>query len=135
MISRETLACYLDDTLSESETNAVEKALRESDPLRAQLRQLMQDRDRGEHSVGAIWRRERLTCLTRDQLGSYLLGALDADVQDYVEFHLKTIGCSYCLANLADLERQQREAVPQAQKRRRRYYESSAGLLRGERRK
>ena len=68
---------------------------------------LLQERDRGEHSVGAIWRRQRLSCVKREQLGSYLLGVLDDDVQDYIQFHLRTIGCAYCLANLADLQTQQ----------------------------
>jgi hypothetical protein len=85
--------------------------------------------DRGEHSIGAIWRRKRLTCATREQLGTYLLGVLEPDHQDYLDFHLYTIGCAYCLANLTDLRNQQKEAVPQVQKRRRRYFESSAGLL------
>jgi hypothetical protein len=88
----------------------------------------MLERDRGEHSIGAIWRRKRLTCPTREQLGSYLLGVVEPDYQDYLDFHLYTIGCAYCLANLTDLRGQQ-EAAPQAQERRRRYFESSAGLL------
>lgn len=130
-ITRELLASYLDDALSEAETARVEQALRQAEPLCRELRQLMAERDRGEHSVGAIWRRQRLTCLARDELGSYLLGVLEADRHDYVEFHLQTIGCAYCLANLTDLKtQQQNNAAPQTQQRRRRYFESSAGLLR-----
>lgn len=132
-ISREQLAGYLDDALCDSETARVEVALRQSESLRKELRGLMQVRDRGEHSVGAIWRRHRLTCASREKLGSYLLGVLDTSAQDYLEFHLKSIGCAYCLANLADLEAQQKEAIPVAQKRRKRYFESSAGLLRSDR--
>jgi hypothetical protein len=127
-ITREQLSGYLDDALSDTESAQVEQALRQSEPLRRQLRVLMLERDRGEHSIGAIWRRKRLTCPTREQLGSYLLGVLELDHQDYLDFHLYTIGCAYCLANLADLRGQQ-EAVPQVQERRRRYFESSAGLL------
>jgi hypothetical protein len=129
VISRELLASYLDDSLSETETAQIEQALRDSEPLRLQLKQLMSDRDRGEHSVGAIWRRRRLSCLPREQLGSYVLGVLDEDVQDYIQFHLKTIGCAYCLANLADLQTQQQEADGQVKSRRKRYFQSSAGLL------
>ncbi len=126
IMNRELLAGYLDDALSETETAQIEKALRESEPLRQQLRQLMQERDRGEHSVGAIWRRRRLSCPAREQLGSYLLGVLDEDLQDYIQFHLNTIGCAFCLANLADLQTQQQEAKAQSQQRRKRYYQSSA---------
>src|SRR5438552_16976737 len=101
-VSRELLQGYLDDALSDEETAHVEKALRDSEALRRLLRLIMQERDRGEHSLGAIWRRERLTCPSREQLGSYLLQVLDDGQQDYIAFHLKTIACTYCLANLAD---------------------------------
>ena len=128
-ITREVLEGYLDDALSETETARVEQALRQSEALQRHLRLVMQERDRGDHSIGAIWRRKRLTCPTREQLGSYLLGVLESDHQDYLDFHLYTIGCAYCLANLADLRHQQQEAAPKVQQRRRRYFESSAGLL------
>jgi hypothetical protein len=127
--TREQLDSYLDDALSASETARVEQALRTSEPLRRQLRGLMQERDRGEHSLGAIWRRRRLSCPSREQLGSFLLQVLDPDHQDYIDFHLHTIGCSYCLANLADLQALQEEPATQVQQRRRRFFESSAGFL------
>ena len=78
----------------------------------------MQERDRGEHSLGAIWRRERLTCPSREQLGSYLLQVLDEAEQEYLDFHLHEIGCPFCVANLADLQAMQKEPVPQARERR-----------------
>src|SRR5262245_13365630 len=106
-ITREQLYAYLDDALGEKETAQVEQSLRESEPLRKLLRAVMQDRDRGEHSIGAIWRRQRLTCPPREQLGSYLLEVLDPTLQDYIDFHLKTVACPYCTANLADLQAQQ----------------------------
>ena len=128
-VTREVLACYLDDALSERQTAEVEQQLRQSDTLRLQLRQLLQERDKGEHSVGAIWRRHRLSCPGREQLGSFLLGVLESDAHEYIEFHLKTIGCAFCQANLTDLQNQQKEGAPQVQQRRRRYFQSSAGLL------
>jgi hypothetical protein len=128
-ISREQLHAYLDDALSDAETAKVEQALRDSEPLRRALRQAMQERDRGEHSLGAVWRRERLTCPTREQLGSYLLQVLDEGQQDYIEFHLQVIGCPFCVANLADLQALQQEPAPQARARRRRFFQSSAGYL------
>jgi len=128
-ITREQLHGYLEDGLSEAETAEVERALRESEPLRRLLRTIMQERDRGEHSIGAIWRRQRLTCPSREQLGSYLLQVLDAGWQEYIDFHLDTIGCAFCQANLADLQSLQKEPAPKAQARRRRFFESSAGYL------
>jgi DNA-binding phage protein len=126
----EQLIAYLDDALSDGETAQVEQALRQSDALRSRLHGLMSERDRGEHTIGGIWRRQRLTCPTREQLGSYLLQVLDSDQQDYVEFHLQTIGCAFCLANLADLQALQKEPAGRTTQRRRRFFESSAGLLR-----
>jgi|SRR5262245_114229 len=128
-VTREQLHAYLDDALSDSETARVEQALRDSEALRRSLRQAMQERDRGDHSLGAVWRRERLTCATREQLGSYLLRVLDEAEQDYLDFHLHTVGCPYCLANLADLQTLQKEPAPKAKERRRRFFRSSAGYL------
>jgi hypothetical protein len=129
-ITREQLQGYLEDCLSEAETAKVEQALRESASLQRMLRALMQERDRGEHSIGAIWCRQRLSCPARDQLGSYLLKALDPEHQDYIDFHLRTVGCAFCLANLSDLQALHQEAAPAAKERRRRFFESSAGYLR-----
>jgi DNA-binding phage protein len=128
-ITREKLHAYLDDALTDAEMAQVEQALRDSEPMRRALRLAMQERDRGDHSLGAVWRRERLTCPTREQLGSYLLQVLDEGHQEYVEFHLKTVACPFCVANLADLQALQKEPAPQAKARRRRFFQSSAGYL------
>lgn len=127
--TREILHGYLDDALSDQETAQVEKALRESEGLRRMLHGLLQERERGEHSLGAIWRRERLSCPSREQLGSFLLQVLDDGWQEYVDFHLNAIGCPFCQANLADLKALQKEAAPKTQERQRRIFESSAGYL------
>ena len=129
-ITREMLHGYLDDALSDEETAQVEKTLRESESLRRLLRVVIGERDRGEHSIGAIWRRQRLSCPSREQLGSYLLQALEPDAQDYIDFHLATIACPFCLANLADLKALHKEPPRQVEKRRKRFFESSAGYLR-----
>jgi hypothetical protein len=128
-ITRAQLNAYIDDTLSDRETALVEQTLRESETLRKMLRSILQERDRGEHSIGAIWRRQRLSCPTREQLGSYVLQVLDVEVQEYIEFHLKTIACPFCQANLTDLQSLQREPEPQTQQRRKRFFDSSAGYL------
>ena len=128
-ITRELLHGYLDDALSDAEIAHVEQSLRESEALRRLLRVVIQERDRGEHSVGAIWRRQRLSCPSREQLGSYLLQVLEPPLLDYIDFHLRTIACPYCLANLADLQSLQKEPPPKTQERRRKFFESSAGYL------
>jgi hypothetical protein len=128
-ITREQLHAYLDDALSDAETARIEQLLRDGEPLRKQLRQVMQERDRGEHSLGAVWRRERLTCPSRETLGSFLLEVLDESEQEYLAFHLQTVGCPFCQANLADLQAVQKEPAPKAKERRRRIFQSSAGYL------
>jgi hypothetical protein len=111
-ITRQMLRDYLHDALPDQELVAVEKALRESAKLRAVYKEVVEQEDRGEHTVGAIWRRERVSCPSRDQLGSYVLGAGDPELLDYITFHLTTIGCPYCQANLDDLKKVGKPAKP-----------------------
>src|SRR5437764_15191556 len=106
-ITKQMLNDYLNDALPEREMVIVEKQLRDSAKLRKQLQDVLEQVDRGEHTVGAIWRRERVSCPTRDQLGGYLLGAGDPELLDYIRFHLEEIGCPYCQANLDDLRKLQ----------------------------
>ncbi|QJW96548.1 hypothetical protein [Frigoriglobus tundricola] len=104
-ITRQMLRDYLHDALPDGELAAVEKALRENPKLRTLYKDVIEQEDRGEHTVGAIWRRERVSCLSRDQLGGFLLGAGDPELLDYIDFHLKTVGCPVCQANLDDLKK------------------------------
>lgn len=125
----EQLSAYLQEQLPLAELAAVEKALRESEGLRRRAAALALRRDLAYHSVGSIWRSERLSCPDRAELGSFLLGTLgDAEV-DYINFHVRTLGCRYCAANVADLSEAARANKPDSS-RRRRYFESSAGRLR-----
>ena len=130
-ISREMLHAYLDDALSESEMARVEQAVRSSDAARKALLAAMQECDHGDHALGAIWRRERLTCPSREQLSSYLLEVLDDDLRAYLAFHLETVACRFCVANLHDLRNLQQEAAPEVKELRRRIFTSSAELLKG----
>jgi hypothetical protein len=127
-VTREQLHAYLDDLLDDPETARIENLLRTSAAVRNQLAKVRDDRDRGEHSLGAVWRRERLSCLSREQLGGYLHGVLDADLHRYIDFHLKTVVCPSCHANLDDLREKQAESTAQS-RRRKRYFETSARLL------
>ena len=123
------LLAYLDEALPVARMAAVEDGLRRSEPLRSRTAALRQQREATGHSVGEIWRRSRLSCPTRHQLGSFLLGALAAEHADYVRFHLETVGCRLCAANLDDL-RQASQPSSEAEQRRRKYFESSAGYVR-----
>jgi hypothetical protein len=134
-VTLEELRAYLDDALTDEELARVERNLRESPSLRQILHRLMAERDRGEHSVGAVWRRQRLTCPTRDQIGSMLLGALEPELADYIEFHINLVGCPFCTANWNDLQRRNKEPKKQAEQRRHKLFASSAGIVRSRREK
>ncbi len=53
-----------------------------------------------------IWEDQRPSCPKRSTIGGYLLNTLDEPWQTYVDFHLKMLGCSFCKANLEDLQKQ-----------------------------
>jgi hypothetical protein len=98
---------YLADALPVGESARVEKALRDSAELRARLEDVRQNRSDGQlHTLGAIWHRSRLTCPSREQLGKFLLDALDPALASYFQFHLDVVECPFCQANLADLKAQ-----------------------------
>lgn len=122
------LSAWLDEMLPVERMTAIEAALRSSAALRRRLQETIRRRDQGAHSVGEIWRSHRLSCLSRQQLKSYLLGTADGGLTDYVAFHLQTVGCRLCAANLQDLQ-QQAASERGTQQRRRRFFRSSAGLL------
>jgi anti-sigma factor RsiW len=125
------LEAYLDESLSAERMAAVEDALRHSEELQRRLIVINGRRDAGVHSVGEIWRRHRLSCPSREQLGSYLLGVLPQDAADYVNFHLQVFECRYCAASVDDLRAQQSAADAGAvNSRRMKYFHSSAGYLR-----
>ena len=125
------LEAYLDEALLPEEMAAIEKAARDDRDLAGRLASIHARRSVGVHSLGEIWRQHRLSCPTREQLGSFLLGALPETIAGFIRFHVETSGCRYCQANLADLKSQQAEADQAAQVRRRKYFQSSAGFLKG----
>ncbi len=125
------LEAYLDEALPVEEMAALEETLRRDRELVRRVAAIHRRRDAGLHSLGEIWRRARLTCPTRQRLGSYLLEVLADDEADYITFHLETIQCRLCRANLEDLQAQQAASSSEAVARRRKYFESSAGFLKG----
>lgn len=124
------LLAFLDEGLPVERMSAVENMLRQSAELRTRTARLRQQRDATGHSVGEIWRRERLSCPTRHQLGSFLLDALPAELTQYIQFHLDTIGCRYCAANLDDLRQSAERESTETVQRRQRFFQSSAGHVR-----
>jgi len=128
-IRHNDLEAYLDEALPSDEMARIEKAVRDDPALVGQLVEIQARRGAGVHSLGEIWRRGRLSCPTREQLSNFLLGVLPEALAGYVVFHIETVGCRLCQANLADLKSRQSEAEQSAQARRRKYFQSSARHL------
>ena len=66
------LDAFLDESLSAELMSAIEKELRDHEPLRNRLVEIIERRDQGSHTVGAIWRRHR-----RGRWGGPTRGATD----------------------------------------------------------
>jgi hypothetical protein len=127
--SNSELEAFLDESLPVEQMAAIEDALRGDETLQKQLTSINGRRDAGVHSLGDIWRRHRLSCPSREQLGSYLLGVLNRDAAGYIKFHVETIQCRYCEASIADLKSRS-AAEAETTRRRQKYYQSSVGHLR-----
>ena len=125
------LEAYLDEMLDPEDAGRVEEALRQDESLLARLAHINSRRDAGVHTLGEIWRRNQIGVPTPEQMGNYLLGVLPPEQADYIEFRLKTLKCRYTLALYRDL-REKSEADPASgvDARRKKYFDSSAGLLR-----
>lgn len=124
------LEAYLDEALAPDQMAEIEGALRDSEALREQLKAVSGRRDAGVHTLGGIWRRHRLTCPSRTELGSYLMGVLTDDETDFIRFHLEVSRCRVCTANIADLEAEQAATDQQETAgRRKKYFQSSVGHL------
>ena len=80
-----------------------------------------------ENLLTDIWEFQRLSCPKRSTIGAYLLGTLDEDWHKYVDFHLNTLGCRFCRANLEDLKTQ--NAKNQPKQLHARIMESTVGFL------
>jgi RNA polymerase sigma-70 factor (ECF subfamily) len=77
--------------------------------------------------LGDVWREDMLSCLKRSTLGNHALGVLEPEWEDYVRFHLETVGCEACAANLEDIRAGEAASRPA----RDRLFQSSVGFLRG----
>lgn len=80
-----------------------------------------------EATIARVWRDRRLSCLKRSTIGSYLLGVLEEPWQSYTAFHLETIKCLMCRANLADIAAES-EQIPPADLAEK-MFQSSVGFL------
>jgi RNA polymerase sigma factor (sigma-70 family) len=84
--------------------------------------------DREDSLLSEIWEQYRPSCPKRTTLGGYLLGTLDEPWTGYIKFHVETLGCRFCRANLDDLRRETEGA---ADAFRERVLQSTVGFFRG----
>ena len=133
IVSQADLEAYLDEALPVDVMAGIERALRDEPRLAEQLAAINARRDAGLHSLGEIWRRHRLSCPSREQLGSYLLNVLAEEAAGFIRFHLEVSGCRTCLANLDDLKNHHVDEPASVDRRRKKYFQSSAGHLRAAR--
>lgn len=119
------LQAYIAESLSVERSVVLEEALRTSTALRDRLRAYLAANDQAPMSVGQLWQQQRLSCPTRSTWAAYLAGELGSGLTEYFQFHLDEIGCRFCAANVADLQ----AGDPEAERRTRKYFETSVGRL------
>ena len=124
------LESYLDETLHPDLAADLEQSMREDKSLLDRLSYINGRRDAGIHTLGEIWRRNQISVPTREQIRDYLAGKLTSEHSKYIEFRIETLKCRYTIAHVNDLENQTNaDDTPQADCRRKKYFDSSAGLL------
>jgi len=120
------LRAYLEETLPVARSTALEAAVRSTPALAKRLEALLADEDRTDLALETIWRQRRLSCPSRSTWALYVAGGLGDGLKQYLEFHLDTIGCRSCAANVDDLRR---GMDANSQQRTRRVFETSIGQL------
>ncbi len=124
------LEAYLDESLDPRRAADVEQGLQEGGDLVRRMARINGRRDAGVHTLGEIWRRNQIGVPSTEDLGKFLLEILEPEYMDYIRFRLEELRCPYTRAALADLEQQQAESKTQVETRRRKFYNSGAGLVR-----
>ena len=123
------LDCYIEETLDAGRASELELQLRDDEQLLKRLTKINARRSAGQHTLGGIWRQNQVGVPSRDEMGSFLLGVLDDQHSDYIQFRVDVLKCPFTIALKTDLENQQSETADASNKRRARIYESSVGLL------
>ena len=130
-ITSAELVAYLDEALDAGRMAQIEQELRAQPDLLQRLAEINGRRDSGVHTLAEIWRRHQIGVPTREELQGYLLGILPTEQAAYIRFRVETLKCRYTIANLRDLESQQAEAQTHVAARRKKYFQSSVGRLKG----
>lgn len=129
MLDDQRLLAYIRDELPAEQLREIEELLRTNAESRDQLGRLLEGTQGDQHAPGTVWRQSRLTCPSREEWGSYLLGVLDPHFAAYYRFHLDRVECPFCLANVADLRELLQSPLEQIRDRQERIFRSSLGAL------
>lgn len=125
--TNEELLAYAEERLPLARAAALEQQIRGSDDLLVRLTQVIQTADRGDVTLGGMWRRGRWSCPPRGVWDAYVAGRLGDGLSQFLRFHVETVGCRICQANLNDLERNDRNT--ESDDRVRKIFQSSVGGL------
>ncbi len=125
--TNEELLAYVDERLVPARASEVERQLRASGALMQRLAQLLQAAERGDATLGGMWRRGRWNCPPRAVWAGFVSGRLGDGLSQYLQFHLDTVGCRICAASVTDLRQNDRS---EDEERVRKIFQSSAGALR-----
>jgi len=122
------LGAYLDEGMSPEAMLRIEEWIREDPTVRERIISCLGARGVDDCSVGEIWRKNRLSCPSRTELGIYLLGGAEERDGQYIRFHIATVGCRICQANLEDLRFSEPNVGPRAT-RQQKFFQSSVGRI------
>jgi len=123
------LEAYLDESLDSMRATEIEEAIKSDADLLERLSGINGRRDAGVHSLGEIWRRNQIGVPTSEVMGNYLLGVLDDEQAQYIEFRMEQLKCPFTVALYDDLQTRQTESTELSASRREKIYKTSAGFL------
>jgi len=98
------LEAFLEESLDPARAAEIEQTARGNPALLKRLAALNRRRDHGGHSLAGIWRRFQIGVPSREEMGQYLLGILDAGRADYIRFRLECLKCPYTQSLLKELQ-------------------------------
>lgn len=124
------LEAFLDESLDAHRASEIESAAREDQDLLKRMAAINRRRDAGVHSLGAIWRRFQVGVPTKEEMGEFLLGVMDEQHSQYIDFRLNILKCPFTASIKKELEASQQPDTPmENQKLFDSIYQSSAGML------
>ena len=123
----EELLAYVDEQLPTARASNLEQQLRTCGELVNRLVNLLQSSEKGDVTLGGMWRRGRWSCPPRGVWAGYVSGRLGDGLSQYLQFHLDVVGCRICEASVRDLRQ---TGGSDGDDRVRKIFQSSAGHLR-----